>query len=220
MPQEMLPRETAGTGAASAGRLSLRDCSAPRPFLPRRPRRNPSARSRAPRPARRRNRTSGTRARCGPQSDPSRFARWWAWHVKRIAGFARLEKYVGILRAAPQLRAVRREGALAMPANGIFVEHGAQVFVGKRENLVHFVGRPESVEKMQKRDSALRGSRRGRSGRNRSLPARSRSTAWQIRSRAPPSRRCDRRRSRARAWQSFARPRESPRASILRRSCT
>ena len=76
-------------------------------------------------------------------------------NIKRIRGFARLKKHIGILRAAPQFRAVRRERALAMPANGVFVEHGMQVFIGERKNLVHFVGRPEAVEKMQKRDSCL-----------------------------------------------------------------
>ncbi len=76
-----------------------------------------------------------------------------AGEIERIAGFAGLEEDVGILRGAAQDRMVRREGALAVSADKLLVEQGADGLVGDCEGLVDLVRCAEAVEEMHERNA-------------------------------------------------------------------
>ncbi len=76
-----------------------------------------------------------------------------AGEIERIAGFAGLKEDVGILRCAAKDRMVRREGALAMSADKLLVEQGADGLVGDCEGLVDLVRCAEAVEEMHEGDA-------------------------------------------------------------------
>ena len=69
--------------------------------------------------------------------------------VIRIHRLAALEVNVGILRRAAQYRMVGRQGALAMGAYQIVVDHGLHVVEAELFDLGNFVRGAEAVEEMQ-----------------------------------------------------------------------
>ena len=83
--------------------------------------------------------------------------------VVRIAGFARLEVDVGILRGAADDRTVGRERAGAVRGDQFVVDHGAEIVGGELFDLGDLVRGAEAVEEVEEGDAAIRGWRPGRS---------------------------------------------------------
>ena len=75
--------------------------------------------------------------------------------VIRIAGFARLKEDVGVLRAAPQHRMIRRKRALAVLEDTIHIDEGAHVVFGEHFDFVDFMRSAEAVKKMQEGDAGF-----------------------------------------------------------------
>ena len=77
--------------------------------------------------------------------------------VVGIAGFARLEVDVGILRGAADDGTVGRERARAVGEHQVLVDHGAHVVGGKLLDLGDFVRGAEAVEEVQEGDARFQG---------------------------------------------------------------
>ena len=73
--------------------------------------------------------------------------------VEGVAGLARLEEDVRVLRGAAQDGAVRRQGALPVLPDQLVGEHGAQVVVAQQLDLGDLVRGAEPVEEVQQRDA-------------------------------------------------------------------
>ena len=78
-----------------------------------------------------------------------------AGEVIDVSGFARLEEGVGVLRAAAEDRAVRREAATPVRGDGFFVEHREEVLVRELLDLRDLVRRAKTVEEVEKGDPRL-----------------------------------------------------------------
>ena len=138
--------------------------------------------------------------------------------VERIRRLARLEEDVRVLRRAAQHRVVRAQRAVTVRADEVVVDERPQVVVAERLDHVHLVRGAEAVEEVEERDARAKcRSRRDRGEVVRLLDVGGAQEA-RSRCRAPPSRRCGRRRSRAHASRSFAPRRASRTASARRRS--
>ena len=103
------------------------------------------------------NRTSDIYGRCAGKTIHHVLNDRRAAAVIRIAGFARLEKDVGVLRGAAKHRAVGRKAALAMLPNEFVVDDGAQIIVLSGIDHVHFVRGAETIEEMQEGDARFKG---------------------------------------------------------------
>ena len=77
--------------------------------------------------------------------------------VVGVAGFARLEVDVGVLRGAANAGVVGGEGARTKGADGLFVGHRAEHFVVQRVELGDFVRGAEAVKEMHERHPGLEG---------------------------------------------------------------
>ena len=75
--------------------------------------------------------------------------------VKRIAGFAGLEKDVGILGRAAELGPLGRKRPVAMRGDQIHVNHRLDVVFRKLLDLVHFVRYAESIVKVDERHAGF-----------------------------------------------------------------
>ena len=82
--------------------------------------------------------------------------------VEAVAGLARLEERVRVLRRAAEHRLVRVQRALAVRLDERRVHHGAQIVVGQLLDLGHLVRRAEPVEEVQDRHARLAASPPGR----------------------------------------------------------
>jgi hypothetical protein len=71
--------------------------------------------------------------------------------IKGIAGLDPLEIGVRILRGAAQDRMIGAERATTRRGDFAFIDHAAQVVVGERRDLGHFVRGAETVEEMHER---------------------------------------------------------------------
>src|SRR6266480_4954255 len=74
----------------------------------------------------------------------------WAGKIERIACLASLEENVGILRGATEHGLVWAQRAFAVPANGLAVDHGAEVIIREQREIVQFVRSTKTVEKVEK----------------------------------------------------------------------
>ena len=158
--------------------------------------------------AHRHSRTGDSSGRSAGRSGPLRPARWLDTRDRKIDGLPRLEKDVGILRRTAQQRVIGRQCALAMLADQVIVDQRTQIVIGQQHRSFHFMGGAEAVEEMQKRNPRFqRGRLRNQGEVSRFLHGIG-STASQSRSRAPPSRRCGRRKSRVHASPERGRLRE------------
>ncbi len=81
-----------------------------------------------------------------------------AGEIEGIAGFASLEEDVGVLRGSTEDGVVRTKSALAMGANELLIEEGAEGVVGDGERFVDFVRGAETVEEMHEGDTGFEGS--------------------------------------------------------------
>ena len=75
--------------------------------------------------------------------------------VERVACFPCLEEDVGVLGSAAEFRLVRVKGSIAMGLNQVHVDHRLGFIFTKLLDLVDFVRSAESIEEMDKGDSAL-----------------------------------------------------------------
>jgi len=81
--------------------------------------------------------------------------------VERVAGFAGLEEYVGILRRAPQHGPIRVHRAVAVILDQLLVDHRQDIVVAQQLDLVHLVRRAEAVEEVQERHARFERRRLG-----------------------------------------------------------
>ena len=135
--------------------------------------------------------------------------------VERVAGLARLEEDVGVLRRAAQPRMLGRERPSPMLVDEPIVDHRAQVLVEESPRSC----RPRATCGTRRRSGGTgRGTRvspRERRARDPAPPAPTTTRASRTPSCGRPSRRSGRRRSRARGWRSCA-PRRASRTGSAR----
>ena len=79
--------------------------------------------------------------------------------VERVAGLARLEKCVRVLRRAPQDRRIGREGARAESGNIALIDQRTQRVLAKKFDLAHFMRSAEPVEEVHEGDARAQGRR-------------------------------------------------------------
>ena len=73
--------------------------------------------------------------------------------VKRIDGFARLERSVRVMRRAANDRMFRRKCAAAVRRNQVVIDHRAQNVVVEQLNFGDLVRGAEAIEEMQERQT-------------------------------------------------------------------